>query len=63
MSRKLLEYWAAAPPEREDPVLFCQREAAETAIYLAEAAGRHGEPDFRTRLEEENRTHNESKAA
>jgi type III restriction enzyme len=40
-------------------VLFCQREAAETAIYLAEAAGRRGEPDFRTRVDAENRTHNE----
>ena len=40
-------------------MLFCQREAAETAIYLAEAAGRHGEPDFRTRLESENRVHND----
>ena len=32
-------------------MLFCQREAAETAIYLAEVAGRHGEPDFRTRID------------
>ncbi|MEJ7845184.1 MAG: DEAD/DEAH box helicase family protein [Acidimicrobiales bacterium] len=59
VSRKLLEYWAAAPPEREDPVLFCQREAAETAVYLTEAAGRSGEPDFRTRVDEQNRIHND----
>jgi len=57
VTRKLLQDWA--DPAREDRVLFCQREAAETAIYLAEAAGRHGEPDFRIRLEDENRTHNE----
>ena len=39
-TRKLLEHWA--DPSREDRVLFCQREAAETAIFLAEVAGRHG---------------------
>jgi type III restriction enzyme len=57
ISRKLMQYWA--DPSRENRVLFCQREAAETAIYLAEAAGRHGEPDFRGRLEEQNRMHND----
>jgi type III restriction enzyme len=41
-TRKLLAHWAAGPPERDEPVLFCQREAAETAIFLAEVAGRHG---------------------
>lgn len=46
VTRKLLQHWAAGPPEREDPMFFCQREAAETAIYLAEAAGRHGNLDF-----------------
>ena len=56
-TRKLLEHWAAAPPLRDDPVFFCQREAAETAIFLTEVAGRHG-PDFRDRLEPENDTHN-----
>ncbi|MDQ2726821.1 MAG: DEAD/DEAH box helicase family protein [Actinomycetota bacterium] len=57
VTRKLLQYWA--DPSRDDRVLFCQREAAETAIYLAEAAGRRGEPDFRTRIEAENRVHND----
>ncbi|MFZ6005765.1 MAG: BPTD_3080 family restriction endonuclease [Actinomycetota bacterium] len=56
VTRKLLLHWA--DPTREDRVLFCQREAAETAIYLAEVAGRHGEPDFRTRLEPHNLEHN-----
>ncbi len=56
ISRKLMQYWA--DPAREDRVLFCQREAAETAIYLAEVAGRHGEPDFRTRIDPENELHN-----
>ncbi len=57
ISRKLMQYWA--DPSRENRVLFCQREAAETAIYLAEAAGRQGEPDFRQRLAEQNRIHND----
>jgi type III restriction enzyme len=56
VTRTLLQHWA--DPTREDRVLFCQREAAETAIYLAEVAGRHGEPDFRTRLAPENALHN-----
>lgn len=57
ISRKLLQHWA--DPGRENRVLFCQREAAETAIYLTEVAGRHGEPDFRIRLEPENAAHND----
>ena len=57
VTRKLLQHWA--DPTREDRVLFCQREAAETAIYLAEVAGRRGEPDFRIRVDQENRTHND----
>ena len=57
VTRKLLLHWA--DPERENRVLFCQREAAETAIYLTEVAGRHGEPDFRTRLEPFNIEHND----
>ena len=51
------QHWA--DPTREDRVLFCQREAAETAIFLAEVAGRHGDADFRTRLEPENDAHND----
>ena len=57
VSRKLLEHWA--DPNRDDRMLFCQREAAETAIYLTEVAGRRGEPDFRTRTDEANREHND----
>jgi type III restriction enzyme len=50
ISRKLLQHWA--DPTRENRVLFCQREAAETAIFLTEVAGRsHGYPDWRKRLE------------
>ncbi|UQU67545.1 DEAD/DEAH box helicase family protein [Couchioplanes caeruleus] len=57
-TRKLLAHWAPGP-HREDPVLFCQREAVETAIFLAEVAGRHGTTDYRRRLEPENRMHSD----
>ena len=57
-TRKLLAHWAPGP-HRDDPVLFCQREAAETAIFLAEVAGRHGTADYRRRLEPENQLHND----
>jgi type III restriction enzyme len=36
VTRRLLEYWT--DPEREKPLFFCQVEALETAIFLAEAA-------------------------
>lgn len=39
ISRKLLQHWA--DPTRENRVIFAQREAAETAIFLTEVAGRH----------------------
>ena len=55
-SRKLLQHWA--DPARENRVLYCQREAAATAIFLAEVAGRHGYADWRRRLEEANADHN-----
>ncbi len=58
-TRKLLSHWAAGPPVRDEPVLFCQRETAETAIFLAEVAGRHGTADYRRRLEPDNRVHND----
>ena len=57
ITRKLLQHWADT--SREDRVLFCQREAAETAIYLAEVAGRQGEPDFRTRVDAQNAVQND----
>ena len=38
VTRRLLEYWT--DPERERPLFFCQVEALETAIFLAEAAGK-----------------------
>jgi type III restriction enzyme len=57
ISRKLLQHWA--DPNRENRVLFCQREAAETAIFLTELAGRQGFTDWRRRLEPENEAHND----
>lgn len=48
-TRRLLLHWA--DPSRENRVLFCQREAAETAIYIAEIAGRHASAaDWRIRV-------------
>jgi type III restriction enzyme len=58
-TRKLLAHWARGA-HRDDPVFFCQREAAETAIFLAEVAGRHGTADYRRRLEPVNAEHNSS---
>jgi len=49
---RLLEYWT--DPERDNPVLFCQLEAAETAIYLAEAAPKWGDVWIRNKLGEIN---------
>jgi len=55
-TRALLEHWN--DPERADPVLFCQREAAETAIYVAEAAARSGDVWIRNLLDAANAEHN-----
>lgn len=59
ITRILLQHWAAKAPLRDDPMFFCQREAAETAIWLAEVAGRGGVADFRDRIDPENLLHNE----
>ncbi|MBP2269232.1 type III restriction enzyme [Pseudarthrobacter sp. PvP004] len=57
ISRKLLQHWADS--SRENRVIFAQREAAETAIFLTEVAGRSlGYADWRKRLEPENEAHN-----
>lgn len=57
-SQKLLRHWA--DPVRENRILFAQREAAETAIFLAEAAGRtRGFRDRRAVIEAFNAEHNE----
>jgi type III restriction enzyme len=57
ITRKLLQHWA--DPDRDNRVIFAQREAAETAIFLTEVAGRtHGYADWRKRLEPHNEDHN-----
>jgi len=45
VTRKLLQYWANE--QRENRMLFCQREAAETAIYLVENDKREFSPALR----------------
>jgi type III restriction enzyme len=52
VTRRLLEHWS--DPNRENRVMFCQREAAETAIYLAEAALKDGQAWFAGQLAETN---------
>lgn len=56
ITRKLLLHWA--DPERENRTLFCQRDAAETAIFLTEVAGRRGYTDWRLRIDAANDEHN-----
>jgi type III restriction enzyme len=53
VTRKLLLYWANE--ERENRMLFCQREAAETAIFLGECDKR----DFRPGIDQLNLRYNE----
>ena len=55
-TRRLLEYWT--DPDRENPILFAQLEAAETAIYLAEAAQKAGDTWIRNGLDLQNEEHN-----
>ncbi len=56
ITRRLLDYWNN--PARDRRLFFCQREALETAIYLAEVASKHGdawiENDLRKASEDAN---------
>jgi len=56
VTRRLLDYWN--DPGRDNPILFCQLEAAETAIYLAEAAQKAGDAWIRNELDRQNEEHN-----
>ncbi|GGS87746.1 restriction endonuclease [Planobispora rosea] len=56
-TRRLLEFWS--DPERDNPILFCQREAVETAIYLAEAVNKDGDSSIPNRLTEINKEYND----
>jgi type III restriction enzyme len=55
-TRRLLDYWT--DPGRERPLFFCQIEALETAIYLAEVADRQGMGSIRTEIAAANETTN-----
>lgn len=59
ITRKLLQHWSD-PARGNERVLFWQREAVETAIFLAEVAGRGrwSGQDWRRRLDEANEVHN-----
>jgi type III restriction enzyme len=54
---RLLQHWS--DPNRENRVLFCQREAAETVIYLTEAAARFNQKKLLDQLAHENADFNE----
>lgn len=56
-TRRLLEHWS--DPDRDNRVLFCQREAAETAIYLAEVAPRTNDVWIRNELAAANAEYND----
>lgn len=49
---RLLAYWRR--PERERKLFFCQIEALETAIYIAEVASRHGDAWIDNKLRQAN---------
>ena len=53
---RLLEYWNN--PDREKKLFFCQMEALETAIYLAEVAGKYGDAWIENKLREVNEVAN-----
>ncbi len=55
VTRDLLAYWQA--PDREKPLFFCQVEALETAIFLAEVAGNR-QPWIENKLREDGQARN-----
>lgn len=55
-TRRLLEHWR--DPGRERRLFFCQVEAAETAIFIAEVATRYGVPWIENTLRQENERYN-----
>jgi type III restriction enzyme len=56
VTRRLLEHWA--DPDRDNKMLFCQREAAETAIFLAEGATKWHGSWINNDLDRHNAEHN-----
>ncbi len=55
-TRRLLAYWTN--PAREKRLFFCQIEAVETAIYLAEVAARYGDAWIANYLRDRNAEYN-----
>jgi type III restriction enzyme len=55
-TKRLLQYWT--DPDRERRLFFCQVEAVETAIYLAEVASKEGDGWIANMLEERSAEHN-----
>ncbi len=55
-TERLLQYWS--DPDRERKLFFCQREALETAIYIAEVAGAYGDAWIENELRGENEDFN-----
>src|SRR5258707_1669301 len=53
---RLIAYWT--DPNRERKLFFCQNEALETAIYLAEVAKKYGDAWIENELREANDTSN-----
>ncbi len=56
MSSRLLEYWQR--DDRERKLFFCQIEALETAIYIAEAAKKYGDAWIENYLRDSNESAN-----
>ena len=52
VTRRLLEHWKN--PQREPKLFFCQIEALETLIYIAEVAGKYGDAWIENIIREEN---------
>jgi len=55
VTRDLLTYWTE--PARDKPLFFCQIEALETAIFLAEVTG-HRQPWTENKLREDSQARN-----
>ncbi|MHB0979042.1 MAG: BPTD_3080 family restriction endonuclease [Thermoleophilia bacterium] len=55
-TRLLLDHWGN--PERERRLFFCQLEALETVIYLAEVAPKTGDAWIENKLRDDSRGHN-----
>ncbi|MEO7888676.1 MAG: DEAD/DEAH box helicase family protein [Vicinamibacterales bacterium] len=56
VTSRLLTYWS--DPERAKPLFFCQIEAVETAIYIAEVARKYGDAWIENDLRSANDTSN-----